>query len=51
MAHSLGYPTDINSEPNRKERSQEKQRSSIDMAVKMKKQACLCKHDSYINLQ
>jgi len=33
MAHSLDYPTDIDSEPDRKERSQKKQRSPVDVAV------------------
>jgi len=28
MAHSLGYPTDNNRQPDREERSQEKQRGS-----------------------
>ena len=50
MAHSLGYLIDIDRWPDRKERSQEKQRSSHDMVVEMKKQAHLCKHSSYINL-
>ena len=51
MAHSPGYPTDINSRPDRKERSQGKQRSTCDVVVEMKKRACLCKHDLCINLQ
>ena len=29
MAHSLGYPTDIDRQPDRKERSQEKQSGSV----------------------
>jgi len=29
MAYSLGYPTDIDRWPDRKERSQEKQRGSV----------------------
>jgi len=29
MAHSLGYPTDIDRQPDRKERSREKQRGSM----------------------
>ena len=29
MAHSLGYPTDIDRQPDRKERSQKKQRGSV----------------------
>jgi len=33
MAHSPGYPTDIDRRPDRKKRSQEKQRSPCDMAV------------------
>jgi len=37
MAHSLGYPTDIDRWPDRKERSRGKQRSSYDIAVEMKK--------------
>ena len=32
MAHSLGYPTDIDRKPDRKERSQRKQRSPCDVA-------------------
>jgi len=51
MAHSLGYPTDINRQPDRKKRSQEKQKSTCDIVVETKKQAHLCKHDLYINLQ
>jgi len=37
MAHSLGYPTDIERQSDRKERSQEKQKGSYDVAVEMKK--------------
>jgi len=37
VAHSLGYLTDIDRQPDRKERSQEKQRSSCDVVVKTKK--------------
>jgi len=33
MAHSPGYPTDIDRQPDRKERSQGKRRSPCDMAV------------------
>jgi len=29
MVYSPGYPTDINRQPDRKERSQEKQRGSV----------------------
>jgi len=48
MAHSSGYPTDIDRKPDMKERSQRKQRSPCDVAVETKKRARLCKHDSYI---
>ena len=44
MAHLLGYPTDIDRQPNREERFR-------DMVVETKKQAHLCKHSSYIKLQ
>ena len=37
MAHSPGYSTDIDKQPDRKERSQEKQRGSHDVAVETKK--------------
>jgi len=50
MAHSPGYPTDIDSEPDRKEKSWEKQKSPVDMAVETKKQVHLCKYGLYINL-
>jgi len=50
MVYSLSYLTDIDKQPNRKERSWEKQRGSCDMVVETKKQACLCKHDLYIIL-
>ena len=33
MAHSLGYPTDIDRKPDGKQRSQRKQRSPCDIAV------------------
>jgi len=50
MAHSPGYPTDNNSQPDRKERSQEKQRGlwrgSWDEDVLR-----LGKRDLYIRLQ
>jgi len=51
VAHSLGYLTDIDRQPDKKERSREKQRGSCDMAVETKKQVHLCKHNSYIILQ
>jgi len=51
MAHLLCYSKDIDRQPNRKERSQEKQRDSHNMVVEMKKQVHLCKHSLYINLQ
>ena len=50
MAHALGYPTDIDRQPDRKERSQGKQKGSHDMTVETKKHACLCKYGLYINL-
>ena len=40
MAHSLGYPTDNNRQPDRKERSQKKQRF-CDVAAETKKRALL----------
>jgi len=51
MAHSPGYPTDIDRQSDRKERSWEKQRGSYDVAVEMKKWVHLYKHNLYINLQ
>jgi len=51
MAYSLGYPIDIDRQPDRKERSREKQRGSCDMAVETKKQVYLSKYSSHINLQ
>jgi len=41
MAYSLGYSTDIDRKSNRKERSQRKQRSPCNIAVKIKKQVYL----------
>ena len=37
MVHLPGYPIDIDSEPNRKEKSWEKQKSPVDMIVETKK--------------
>jgi len=49
MAHLPGYPTDIDRQPDREERSQEKQRGSWcgswDEEV-----PCLGKHNLYIKL-
>jgi len=36
MAHLLGYPTDINRQPNRKERSREKQSSSMTWQLRQR---------------
>jgi len=44
MAHLLGYPTDINRWPNRKERSQEKQRGSMTWQLRQRS-----KHD-YVSM-
>jgi len=46
MAYSPGYPTDINSKPDRKERSWKKQKSLVNMVVETKKQAIRCALDS-----
>jgi len=37
IVYLLGYLTDIDKRPDRKKRSQEKQKSSCDVAVEMKK--------------
>ena len=50
MAHSPGYPTDNNSQPDRKERSREKQRGSR-CGSRDEEALCLGKHDLYIRLQ
>ena len=34
MAHLLGYPTDVDRQPNREERSREKQSSSVTCQLK-----------------
>ena len=36
MAHSLGHPTDVNRQPDGKERSQEKQRGSVMWQVRQR---------------
>ena len=36
MAHLLGYPTDIDRQPNREERSQEKQRGSVTWQLRQR---------------
>jgi len=50
MAHSPGYPTDNNSQPDRKERSREKQRGSR-CGSRDEEALRLGKHDLYIRLQ
>jgi len=47
MAHSLGYPTDNNRQPDRKERSREKQRGSR-CGSRDEEALCLPKCDLYI---
>jgi len=41
MAHSPGYPTDIDRQPDRKERSRKKQRSTCDVAVDDEEEASM----------
>jgi len=50
MAHSPGYPTDNNRQPDGKERSWEKQRG-LQRGSWDKEALCLCKHNLYIKLQ
>jgi len=50
MAHSLGYPTDNNSQPDRKERSWKKQRGSWRGSWD-EEAPRLGKRDLYIRLQ
>ena len=50
MAHSLGYPTDNNRQPDGKERSREKQRG-LWRGSRGEEAPCLGKRDLYIKLQ
>jgi len=50
MAHLPGYPTDIDRQPDREERSREKQRVFVTWQVRRRREPRLCKHGSYINL-
>jgi len=50
MAHSPGYPTDNNRQPDGKERSREKQRG-LRRGSRDEEAPCLGKHDLYIRLQ
>ena len=44
MVHLPGYPTDIDRQPDREERSQEKQSGSVTWQLRRRSEPRLCKH-------